>query len=139
MRYSLIVLIGVVLLLSVIPVCGMSQTTGIQTPYDQTTSSKVEQTESKHTAKKSSSDTPGRMISNGYHATARATGKAWNATKHGVATGYQATAHATGKAWSGTKKAVSKGYNNTVHPHANATDRSNVKQPDQVKQEGETK
>ena len=96
-----------------------------------------------------------KAVSTGAHATAQATKKAWHSTKQAVSTGAHATANATKKAWRGTKKAVStgalmqqpmrrrrqwhgtknavkKGYNNTVHPHAKASDKANVKQPDHV-------
>jgi hypothetical protein len=127
LHYFLILFLFVFL----VPVRGMSQTDDVKT----TTTASAHHT---HVVKKTWNGTK-RAVSKDVHATARATGKAWRATKHGVAKGYQATARATSNAWRGTKKAATKGYNNTVHPHAKVTHRSRVKQPDQIKQESETK
>jgi hypothetical protein len=134
MSNKLHTLIGIVLFLSLISIRGMSQT------GDQTTgAAKVENTQTTHVVKKSTSSKASNSVKKGYHATTRAAGKAWKGTKTTVAKGYHATAHATGKAWHGTKTAVTKGYNSTVHPPAKAVHKTNVKQSEQIKQEGETK
>ncbi|HZK76851.1 MAG TPA: hypothetical protein VFD13_08090 [Candidatus Kapabacteria bacterium] len=71
-------LIGIVLLLALMPIRGMSQTT------DDTRADKAERAHRTHVVK-----------------------KAWSGTKHDVSTGARATGHVAGKAWSGTKRAVS--------------------------------
>jgi hypothetical protein len=137
MSNKLHALIGIVLFLSLVSFPVMSQS------GDQTNgAAKVENTETTHTThsvKKSTSTEVSNSVKKGYHATTRATGKAWRATKKTVAKGYHATAQATGKAWRGTKKAVKKGYNSTVHPPKKSIHTTDVKQPEHINQEGETK
>jgi hypothetical protein len=103
-------LIGIVLILSLMPVRGISQTKDDQT----TGASKVENTQHKHTVKKSASSGPSHAVTKGYHATTRAAGKAWKGTKRATASGYHATTRATGKAWRSTKRTTSKAYRKVI-------------------------
>jgi hypothetical protein len=128
-------LIGIALFLSFMPVRGISQTGGDQT----TGAAKVENTQAKHTVKKSASSSAKQSVSKGYHATTRATGKAWKGTKQAVSKGAKATAHATGKAWSATKQTTAKGYNKVAHPHAKAPLKAKVPNHKDEKQGGTAK
>jgi hypothetical protein len=105
-------LIGIVLFISMMPVRGISQNSGDQTVG----AAKVENTQTKHVVKKSVTSGPSHAVTKGYHATTRATAKAWRGTKHAVAKGANTTAHATGKAWSATKRTTTKSYNKVAHP-----------------------
>lgn len=71
-------LIGIVLLLALMPIRGISQTS------DDTKADKVERAHRTHVVK-----------------------KAWSGTKRDVSTGARATGHAAGKVWRGTKRGVS--------------------------------
>jgi len=128
-------LIGIVLLLSFMPVRGISQTNNDQP----TGAAKVENTQTKHVVKKSAVSSTKQAVSNGAKATARATSKAWRGTKRGVTKGANATAHATGKAWRGTKRATAKTYRKVVHPPAKATNNAKVPNHTGAKQEGAAK
>ena len=103
-------LIGIVLLLCLMPVRGMSQTT------DDNKADKAERAHRTHVVK-----------------------KAWHDTKHTATKDYNATAHATGKAWRGTKRGVSKGYHAAVSAPGKAIHHAKVKHQEREKQEGETK
>jgi hypothetical protein len=103
-------IIGILLLVSLTPVPGISQTS------DDDKADKTERTHRKHVVK-----------------------KAWSDTKQTTAKDYHAAARATGKAWRGTKRGVSKGYHAAVRAPGKGIHKAEVKHQEREKQEGETK
>jgi len=121
-------LIGIVLLLTVMPIRGISQT------GDDTKADKVERAHRAHVVKKAWNGTK-RDVKTGTRATAHATGKAWSGTKHAVSTGAHATAHEAGKVWKGTKRVT----RTVVRAPGKAIHNAKVEHQEREKQEGETK
>ena len=142
-------LIGVVLLLTLMPIRSISQTSG------DAKADKVERAHRTHVVKKAWNGTK-RDVSTAAKATAHATKKVWHGTKRDVKTAANATAHATTKVWHGAKRDVSNGARATgrvtrkawrgtkrgvttaVRAPGKAIHHAKVKHQQHEKQEGET-